>query len=75
MKKINLSPSPYIAICIRVSDQMEKDFRMCQKQQTETEDGPDCTRCSWKELNPRREGLNIVACALPEVKKAMEEAK
>lgn len=75
MKEIRISPSPHIEIHIRVSDQMEKDFRECRKLQTELEDGPDCARCSWKELNLHRDGLNIVACALPEVKKAMEEAE
>ena len=75
MKEVRISPSPNMELCVRITDQMEKDFRECRKQQTGTEDGPDCARCSWRESNPRREGLNIVACALPEVKKAMEEAK
>lgn len=31
MKEIRISPSPHIEIHIRVSDQMEKDYRECRK--------------------------------------------
>ena len=75
MKEVRISPSPNMELCVRITDQMEKDFWECRKQQTGTEDGPDCARCSWKELNLYREGMNIVTCAFPEVKEAMEEAK
>ncbi len=75
MREVRISPSPNIGLYIRIADQMEKDFRECRKLQTGSEDGPDCTRCSWKELNLHRGGLNIVACALPEVKEAMEETE
>ena len=75
MKEVRISPSPNMELCVRITDQMEKDFRECQEMAAKEEDGADCNACSWRKLVLDNGSQEIAACTLPEVIRELKEER
>lgn len=72
MRKIMISPAPRVGLHVLVTDQMEKDFRRCQRLAAKEGDGPDCDVCAWRDLVLDNGSQSIAACTLPKIRRMME---
>lgn len=72
MKMVKISPSPHMELYVRATEQMEKDFRRCQRLAAKKGDGPDCNICSWRGLVLDNGSQSLAACTLPKVRRMMK---
>lgn len=75
MKMVKISPSPHMELYVRITDQMEKDFRRCQRQAANEGSGADCDTCSWKGMVLDNGSQEVAACTLPRVQEVLMEGK
>ena len=73
MKMVKISPSPHMELYVRATEQMEKDFRRCQRLAAKEGDGPDCDVCAWRDLVLDNGSQSIAACTLPKVQEMLME--
>ena len=69
MKKIKLFPAPHVEVRIYVSDEMERDYTACMKNNKDgigSEEFP-CDGCSWADVDVYGTG----ACELKGLKEQM----
>ena len=69
MRKIKLFPAPHVEIRIHVSDEMERDYTACMKNNKDgigSEEFP-CDGCSWADVDVYGTG----ACELKGLKEHM----
>lgn len=69
MKKIKLFPAPHVELRVHVSDEMVKDLKECRRLSEEAENGADCAKCSWNNVEIEGTGL----CEYPEVQRQVLE--
>ena len=68
MKKIKLRPGPRMELKVYVSDQMEEDYKECERMAEAADfEGKDCDSCSWKDV----EILGLSMCELEEMKRLL----
>lgn len=49
---VEVHPSPYLELSIRITDEMLEDLKECAEdaKRTSIENGKDCETCSWNEM-------------------------
>ena len=47
MKKLCIQVCPRARLMIEVTEEMERDLQECHEMAKNTEDGKDCSTCSW----------------------------
>lgn len=75
MRMVKISPSPYMELYVRVTDQMEKDFRRCQTLAKEKGYWPECSSCSWRDMVLGNGSQEVAACMFPRVREILMEGK